>query len=115
MALSHRKPMGAVSVTATRQGAKATIHVNAQGSGNLLVAVFDNSAPTPIRAGENLGRTIPNDATVRRLVRVGTLSGGVLDRMITVDVDPSWREPGVAAFLQDDQTLAIGAAATARF
>ena len=115
VALSHRKPMGAVSVITTRQGAKATIHLNAKGSGDLVLVVFDNSAPTPVRAGENLGRTVPNDATVRRLVRVGTLTGGVLDRTVTLDVDPSWHEPGVAAFLQDEETLAIGAAASARF
>jgi hypothetical protein len=115
VALSHRKPAGEVSVTTVRQGAKATIHVNAKGSGDLLVAVFDSAAPTPVRAGENGGRTIPNDATVRRLVRAGTLTGGVLDRMITLDLDPSWHEPGVAVFLQDEQSLAIGAAAAARF
>jgi hypothetical protein len=115
VALSRRKPAGEVTVAGTRQGAKATIHVNAKGSGDLVLVVFDSTAPTPIYGGENGGRTIPNDATVRRLVRAGTLAGGVLDRMITVDVDPSWREPGVAAFLQDPETLAIGAAAAARF
>ena len=113
--LSHRKPTGDVQVTTTRHGAKATVHVNARGTGDLVLAVFDNSAPTPVRAGENGGRTIPNDATVRRLVRVGSLTGTVLDRLITIDVDPSWHEPGVAAFLQDADTLAIGPAASARF
>jgi hypothetical protein len=113
--LSHRKPAGDVQVTTTRHGTKATVHVNARGTGDLVLAVFDNSAPTPVRAGENGGRTIPNDATVRRLVRVGSLSGTVLDRLITIDVDPSWHEPGVAAFLQDAETLAIGPAASAQF
>ena len=113
VALSHRKPAGEVQVTTSRQGTKATIHVNAKGSGDLVLAVFDNSAPTPVRAGENGGRTIPNDATVRKLVRAGTLTGGVLDRMITLDVDPSWHQPGVAVFLQDGETLEIGAAASA--
>jgi hypothetical protein len=113
VALSHRKPGGEVQVTISRQGTKVTIHVNAKGSGDLVLAVFDNSAPTPVRAGENGGRTIPNDATVRKLVRAGTLTGGVLDRMITLDVDPSWRQPGVAVFLQDGETLEIGAAASA--
>jgi hypothetical protein len=113
IALSHRKPAGEVQVTTSRQGTKATIHVNAKGSGDLVLAVFDNSAPTPVRAGENGGRTIPNDATVRKLVRAGTLTGGVLDRMITLDVDPSWHQPGVAVFLQDGETLEIGAAASA--
>ena len=115
VALSHRKAAGSVRITASRNGAKATIHVNASGSGDLVLAVFDSTAPTPVGAGENGGRTIPNDATVRRLVRAGTLTGGVLDRTITLDVDPSWRAPGVAAFLQDPETLAIGAATTARF
>jgi hypothetical protein len=115
VALSHRKPAGEVSVTGSRNGAKATIHVKAKGSGDLVLAIFDSTAPTPVYGGENGGRTIPNDATVRRLIRAGTLTGGVFDRMITLDVDPSWHEPGVAVFLQDDQTLAIGAAATARF
>src|SRR5437763_2426113 len=114
VALSHRKPIGEVSVIPTRNGAKATVHANEKGSGNLILAVFDSAAPTPVGAGENGGRTIPNDATVRRHVRAGTLSGGVLDRLITLDLDPSWRDPGVAVFLQDDETLAIGAAASAR-
>ena len=114
VALSHRKPAGSVQITTSRNGAKAAIHVNATGTGNLVLAVFDNSAPTPVARGENEGRTIPNDATVRRLVRVGTLTGTALERLVTVDIDPSWHEPGVAVFLQDDQTLAIGAVASAR-
>ena len=50
---------------------------------------------------------------MRKLVRAGTLTGGVLDRTITLDVDPSWHQPGVAVFLQDGETLEIGAAASA--
>jgi hypothetical protein len=114
VALSHRKPAGDVQITTSRHGAKATIQINAKGTGDLILAVFDNSAPTAVGRGENEGRTIPNDATVRRLVRAGTLSGGVARKLITVAIDPSWREPGVAVFLQDMDTLAIGAAASGR-
>jgi hypothetical protein len=113
VALSQRKPPGNVQVTARRQGAKATIEVHANGTGDVVLAVFDNSAPTPVGRGENAGRTIPNDVTVRRLVHVGTLTGNMLVRTITVDVDPAWRDLGVAVFLQDEETLAIGAAASA--
>jgi len=112
VAASHRKPPGEVRLTATRHGAEARIQVNAKGTGELVVVVFDSSAPTAVGRGENTGRTIANDNVVRRLVRAGAAP---LERTITVPIDPWWKEPGVAAFLQDRETLAIGAAAAARF
>lgn len=114
VAQSHHKRAGEVQVTPSRHGAEARIRVQAKGTGDLVVVVYDTAAPTPVARGENTGRTISNDAIVRRLVRAGTLSGGALDRTITVPLDPSWKDLGVAAFLQDGETLAIGAAATAR-
>ena len=113
VAMSHRKPAGDVQVTAARRGAEATIRVQAKGSGDLTVVLYDTSAPTAIGRGENAGRTLPNDAIVRRLVKAGAVSGA-LDRVITLPVDPSWKQPGVAVLLQDADTLAIRAAATAR-
>jgi len=114
VAQSNRKPAGEVQVTPTRHGAEARIQVKAKGKGDLVVVVYDSVAPTAIARGENSGRTISNDAIVRRVVRAGNLTGGELERTITLPIDPSWREPGVAVFLQDVETLAIGAAATAR-
>lgn len=114
VAQSNRKPAGEVQVTPSRHGAEARIQVKAKGTGDLVVVVYDSAAPTAVARGENSGRTISNDAIVRRVVRAGTLTGGALERMITLPIDPSWREPGVAVFLQDVETLAIGAAATAR-
>ena len=114
VALSHRKPAGEVNVTATRHGSAAAIRIQAKGSGDLIIVIYDSGASTQVARGENAGRTIVNDAIVRRLVRAGKLTGGVLDRMITLPIDPSWREPGLAVFLQDGDTLAIGVAATVR-
>jgi hypothetical protein len=114
VAQSHRKPAGEVQVTPTRHGAEVRIQVKAKGTGNLVVVVYDSAAPTSVARGENSGRTMSNDAIVRRVMRAGTLTGGALERMITLPIDPLWREPGVAVFLQDGETLAIGAAATAR-
>ena len=113
VALSHRKPLGEVKVTPSRQGAEARIRVQAKGTGNLVVVVYDTGAPTPVARGENAGRTIPNAAIVRRLVRAATLTGGAFDRHITIPLDPAWHDLGVAVFLQDGETLAIGAAASA--
>jgi hypothetical protein len=114
VAQSHRKPAGEVQVTPSRHGGQARLEVKAKGSGNLVVVIYDNAAPTAVPRGENTGRTISNDAIVRRVVRAGTLTGGALERMITVEVDPSGREPGVAVFHPDTETLAISAATTAR-
>jgi hypothetical protein len=113
VALSHRKPMGDVQLTAKRQGAKVTVEVHAKGTGDVMLALIDNSTPTPVRDGENAGRTIPNDATVRRLLRIGSVTGNVFVRTVTLDIDPAWHDLGVAAFLQDGETMAIGAAASA--
>lgn len=115
VAQSHRKPSGEVQLTPSRHGAEARIQVKAKGTGDLVLVVYDSAAPTAVARGENSGRTISNDAIVRRVVRAGTLTGGALERMITLPIDPSWHGPGVVVFLQDVETLAIGAAATARF
>lgn len=112
VAASNRKPSGSVSITASRHGAEARIQIAAKGAGDVVVVVFDSSAPTAVARGENGGRTISNDHVARRLIRAGAAP---VDRLITVPIDPAWREPGVAVFLQDPQTLAIGAAAAARF
>jgi hypothetical protein len=115
VAQSNRKPAGELRLIPSRHGAEARIQIKAKGAGDLMLVVFDSAPPTAVARGENSGRTISNDAIVRRVVRAGTLTGGAVERMITLPIDPSWREPGVAVFLQDVETLAIGAAATARF
>jgi hypothetical protein len=115
VAASNRKPSGSVQLTVTRRGAEAAVRVRAKGAGDVVLAVFDSSPPTAVARGENTGRTISNDNVVRRLIRAGALTGGALDRTVTVAIDPSWKDPGVAAFLQDRETLAIGAATAVRF
>ncbi len=114
VAVSHRQPAGAVQITATRHGVEASVRLQARGAGNLVVVVYDNGATTAVPRGENAGRTLSNDAIVRRVIRVATLTGGPLDRTITVPLEPSWKELGIAAFLREGETLAIGAAARAR-
>ena len=50
-----------------------------------------------------------NDAIVRRLVRVDPAQ-----TTVTFKIDPAWSNLAAAAFVQDRNTLAIGAAAAAR-
>ena len=74
-----------------------------------MLAVAEDDVTTKIEHGENAGRTLANDAIVRRLIRV---SPG--QTTATIPVDPAWRSLAVAALLQDRNTLAIDSAASAR-
>jgi hypothetical protein len=73
---------------------------------SLEVVLFERSVATAVRAGENGGRELVNAFIVRRHVSLDA-RGGAAD----LPVNSAWRGVGVAAFLQDRQTLAIYAAA----
>ena len=108
---SSAKPAGDVALTARREGNSliATIHATVPHSDDLMLAVVEDGVTTKIQHGENAGRTLTNDAIVRRLVRV---TPG--QTTVTVPVEPAWRNLSAAAFLQNRNTLTIGAAATAQ-
>jgi hypothetical protein len=104
---SGEKPRTEITLTARREGNSliATIHANVPSTDDLMLAIIEDGVTTKIEHGENAGRTLTNDAIVRRLVRV-------TGQTATVPVDPAWRNLSAAAFVQDRTTLAIGAAAT---
>ncbi|MEA2336401.1 MAG: hypothetical protein QOE82_408 [Thermoanaerobaculia bacterium] len=106
---SNEKPRGDVTLTARREGNSliATIRATVPSNDDLMLAVVEDGVTTKIEHGENAGRTVTNDAIVRRLVRV-------TGQTANVPLDPSWRNVSATAFVQDRTTLAIGAAATAQ-
>jgi hypothetical protein len=108
---SNDKPRGEVTLAARRDGNSviATVHATVPASDDLIVVVTEDSVTTNVQHGENAGRTITNDAIVRKLLRV---TPG--QTTVTIPVDATWRNLSAAAFLQDRNTLAIGAAATAQ-
>ena len=110
-AASNAKPSGEVALTVRREGNTlvATIHATVPAGDDLMLAVAEDDVTTKIEHGENAGRTLANDAIVRRLIRV---SPG--QTTATIPVDPAWRSLAVAALLQDRNTLAIDSAASAR-
>jgi hypothetical protein len=71
---------------------------------DLLGAVVRSDAPTAVKAGENGGRTLHNEAIVRKLTKIARVSG---------DFTQPARDANVV-FLQDPKTLTIFAAATSR-
>lgn len=82
----------------------------------LWVALFENGLETPVLRGENAQKTLRNDSVVRLLQPVATLSAqqaGLAERPIIIPLDSAWNERnlGVAAVLQDRDSLAIYGAA----
>src|SRR5947209_6181589 len=108
---SNEKPRGEVTLTGRREGNSliANIHANIAATDDLMLAIIEDGVTTKIEHGENAGRTITNDAVVRKLVRVAAGQ-----RTVTVPIDAEWREVSAVAFVQERATLAIGAAAFAR-
>jgi hypothetical protein len=105
---SNARPFGSISVDATREGDKVVANVKAAGPGaDVMLALVEYDVTTEVKGGENKGRTIVNEAIVRSLARV---SPG----RTTLKADPSWKQLGVVAFLQDRDTLAIQNAASVR-
>jgi hypothetical protein len=100
---------GEITLTARRDGNSliATIHATVPANNDLMLAIVEDGVTTKIEHGENAGRTITNDAIVRRLVRVTPGEA-------TIRLDTAWGNVNAVALVQDRATLAIGAAAFAR-
>jgi hypothetical protein len=84
-----------------------------------MVAVYENGLVSKIGGGENGGREITYDYTVRKLVPVLKLdrpSGTSAEKVLSIALDPSWslKHLGVAAFIQNTSSLRI-TGATSRY
>ncbi len=81
------------------------------------LAVFESGLVTAVERGENGGRALANDFVVRRLEPIFDLTPAGPHQAATTRmvIEPGWRPAGlgVAAFLQDPETLEIHAAARA--
>jgi len=106
---ASNEKVGEITLTARREGNSliATIRATVPTNDDLMLAIVEDGVTTKIEHGENAGRTITNDAIVRKLIRV---TPG--QTMVTVPLDSAWHNVTATAFAQDRATLAIGAAAT---
>lgn len=105
---SSEKSLTEITLTARREGTSliADIHANIAANDDLLLAIVEDGVTTKIEHGENAGRTLTNDAIVRKLVRV-------TPGQSTIPLAAAWHNVIAIAFVQDRTTLAIGASATA--
>jgi hypothetical protein len=119
-------PPGVVTVRATPAAAgshKLNVSLSARvvrtaGDNPLIVllAIYENGIVAKIDAGENGGHQIRYDYTVRKIVpafELDAAAGSALETELSVELDPSWKldHLGVAAFIQDEHSLAIDGAA----
>jgi hypothetical protein len=115
-------PPGVVTVRATPPAAgshKLNVSVSAHiirtaGDKSLIVvvAIYENGLMAKIDGGENRGHRVRYDYTVRKIIPAFELrptAGSALENELSVDLDPSWKldHLGVAAFIQDETSLAI--------
>lgn len=79
---------------------------------DLMVAIFETGLVTPVKRGENGGRTLRNEYVVRRFRRFARLEADGSERTqhrVELKLAESWQrsEVGVAVFLQDPRSLEI--------
>ena len=120
-------PPGVVTVRATPPAAGShelevslsARMVRAAGDKSLIVllAIYENGLVAKIDGGENGGHQFTYDYTVRKIVpafELKSAAGTALENEIRVELDPSWKldHLGVAAFIQEENSLAIDGAVT---
>lgn len=103
----NRGTRGTIDVAASREPNAVTARVRADvpAGDDLYLAVAEGSVTTHVERGENGGRTLRNDAIVRRLLRIAPGSH-------RIPVDARWHNLTVAVFAQDRKSLAIDTAAS---
>ena len=109
---ASREPQHA-NVAIALRGDSASIRASSpQRDAQLYFAIVENDVTTNVARGENGGRTLVNDAIVRRFTRLGS----VIDQDVPLKLDPRWKRANlfIVAFVQDPKTMHILGAASAR-
>jgi hypothetical protein len=85
---------------------------------DLMVALYETGLETPVKRGENGGKTLRDDYVVRLLKKAGRIEGtaGPQRLSATLSLGKDWRRAnlGIAAFVQDVRAQSIHGAANAR-
>lgn len=88
-------------------GETVVVDASTPASADVLLIAFENGLATTVERGENGGRIMKNDGVVRELRRLGS---GKVSQRVAMTLRPSM---GVAALVQDRETMHIEAAAVA--
>jgi len=83
----------------------------AHGDAQVLLAVVEDGLSNRVLRGENQGRTLSHSAVVRSLRRIGIASGPSFELDVEPTLDPSWKAPRYVAFVQEEKSRKVLAAA----
>lgn len=81
----------------------------------VVLAITEDGLSSSVRGGENSGRHLSHSAVVRRLIPLGTTSGGTFTATPTVVLDKTWRRGSLHAVVfvqQQGSRRIVGAAET---
>lgn len=68
----------------------------------VVLAVVENGLMSKVTRGENSGRALTHSAVTRKLIKVGPIEQGDINRTVTLRLDPEWKPKNlkVVAFVQ---------------
>lgn len=102
MAAPKQQP---VTAKAAWDAAHVTVTATAPADADVLVAVWENAAPTKVARGENTGESLTGERVVRRLERVAEAGK---TGTVTIALGP-WKAGGAVAFAQRKDMRITGA------
>jgi len=83
-----------------------------RGEAEVMMALYDDAHTTPIRRGENAGRTLTYSNVVRELVPIGTYRGEAIELKLPMSADSDAERDGCAVLVQEAGLGPILGAAT---
>ena len=72
-----------------------------RGEADVMMALYDDSHTTPVRHGENAGRSLTYSNVVRSLVSIGTYRGEAIDLKLPMAPDQDAERDGCAILVQE--------------
>ena len=109
------QPDALCAVAPTSGAARLSVSATSATDGpdlELMIAICEGPVETPVKKGENGGRTLRNEFVVRSLGRAATFrakKGSVVRADVPLAIDPGWNGARLSAvaFAQDPRTLRI--------
>jgi hypothetical protein len=104
-----------ISVAGADQLAVQVRDSNSPSTGNVLLAITEDSLSTNVGSGENGGRTLHHTAVVRELRKLGQLHEGSFQANTTLGLNKEWKRENLHAvvFVQEGDSGRILGAASA--
>ena len=112
VARAAAEPHGTLRLERRGKGVRiAARDLPAHAEAQVLLAVVEDGLSNRVLRGENQGRTLSHSAVVRSLRRIGIAAGPSFELDVQPALDPSWKSPRLVAFVQEERSRKVLAAA----